>query len=158
MGLKFMGKNKSKTKIPKSKRNKSIINGVSESTTAKQNEQSDNGDFVLSFKHLDANQGQTLQEWEAGGILAQAIETLKNYCCASLISQCDNKKFTIYGEFPPKKVTEYNHPKHVPEDANWARIHVDGKQCIIGHVNRNVFNVVFLDKEHKFWKSEKKHT
>lgn len=49
-------------------------------------------------------------------------------------------------------------PMHVPEDAEWARIHVNGKQIIAGYVNRNVFNVVFLDKEHKFYKTEKKHT
>lgn len=154
MGRKFMGKNKSK--IPSQKKT-SMINGLSYSTTAKNNEQS-NGDFVLSFKHLDPNQGQTLTEWEEDGILAQAMETLKNYCCNSLLSQCGTDKFTIYGGFPPKDVTKYSHPKHVPEDANWARIHVNGKQCIIGHVNRNVFNVVFLDKEHHFWNSEKKHT
>ncbi|WP_052126195.1 hypothetical protein [Ureibacillus massiliensis] len=153
-----MGKPKQKFNIPTQKRNQSLLKGVSDSPTAKQNEQTINDYFLISLKYLDRTQGQDFSEWEQENLLAKAMETLRNYSHNSLVSQVDGKKFNIYGEFPPKKKTEFNHPKHVPEDAEWARIHVTGKQCIIGFVNRNIFNVVFLDKEHKFWKSEKKHT
>lgn len=151
-----MGRNKKK--IPKQTK-KNLFSGKSQSVEARQREQELlNNMFLLSFKDLDREQGQTLEDWEKEGILARAIDTLRNYCCSSLVSQSNTDKFTIYGEFPPREDTDFEPPKHVPDDAVWARIHVTGKQCIIGHVLRNVFYVVFLDKEHKFYKSKLKHT
>jgi hypothetical protein len=134
-----------------STKRKSIMAGASEKEIYDQ-------EFLLSFKHLDRIQGQRLSDWDDIGILSQAIETLWGYCGESLVSQSNNKKFTIYGDFPPKDKTDFTHPKHVPEDARWARIHITGKICVIGHVVRNIFNVVFLDMEHRFWISEKKNT
>lgn len=116
-----------------------------------------NQEFLLSLKHLDRSQGQTLSDWESSGMLSTAMETLRDYCSNDFLAQVGSK-FTIYGDFPPKEKTEFTHPKHVPLDAQWARIHINGKVCVIGHVVINVFYVVFLDKDHKFWKSEKKHT
>jgi hypothetical protein len=49
-------------------------------------------------------------------------------------------------------------PRHVPEDAVWASMHVQGKECVAGHIVGNVFYVVFLDKEHDFFPTELKHT
>ncbi|RNB52684.1 hypothetical protein EDM57_21085 [Brevibacillus gelatini] len=139
-------------KVGKSKnKRKPLMAGASE------REFSEDKEFVISFKHLDRQQGQSLSDWESLGILSQAIETLRGYCGETLHSRLDNK-FTIYGKFPPSDKTDFTHPKHVPEDAEWARIHVNGKVCIVGHVVRNIFNVVFLDKDHRFWISEKKHT
>ena len=115
-------------------------------------------DFLVSFRYLDPTQGQTLCEWEQAGILARGIDVLKNYCCAPLNNQIDGDRFAKYDDFPPKDKTDFIHPKHVPEDASWARIHVNGTQVIAGFVNRNIFNVVFLDREHRFWITEKKHT
>lgn len=114
----------------------------------------DSDSFVISFRHLDKTQGDTLNEWESINILAKAIDVLAGYCNRSLITQQD-KKFTIYGGFPPKCKTYFRHPDHVPEDAQWARIHITGKQIIAGHVVRNIFFVVFLDNKHQFWVSNK---
>ena len=110
------------------------------------------------MRHLDPNQGDNWASWQEQSILARAMETISGYCSRSLRSQEDGKKFTIYGDFPPSQKTEFTHPKHVPPDAEWARIHVTGKQCIVGHVVQNTFYVVFLDGEHQFWKSELKNT
>ncbi len=49
----------------------------------------------------------------------------------------------------------YEYPKNVPEDAHWARIHVNGPAVIVGHIVNDTFYVVFLDKTHKFWLTEK---
>ncbi len=146
----YMSKGK---EIPKQKKKKSLVKGISSSNTAKQSEQESNN-FVLSLKYLDVTQGQTLCEWENDGILAQAIDVLKNYCCTSLVKQND-KKFTIYGGFPPKNKTDFYFPKHIPIDAEWARIKINGTQSVVGHIDRNIFNIVFLDKQHRFWISEK---
>lgn len=61
-----------------------------------------------------------------------------------------------YGYFPPK--SNFKHPKHVPEDVSWASLHLCGRACLGGHIVENIFYVVFLDKDHEFWITEKKHT
>ena len=86
-----------------------------------------------------------------------AFETLHGYSAGGLRAQF-NKKFKSYGGFPSPEVCDYTHPKHIPEDAEWASMHIMGKPCLIGHIVGNVFYLVFLDKEHRFWITEKKHT
>jgi hypothetical protein len=113
--------------------------------------------FVMSFEHLDKSQGATFREWDDAGILSRAMDTLEGYCHAPLRAQTD-EKFTIYGDFPPGNKTSFSHPVHVPEDAEWARLHITGDQCIAGHVVQNTFYLVFLDTNHSFWFSELKHT
>lgn len=110
--------------------------------------------MVFSFIHLSQDQGATFKNWNDDGLLIKALERLKEYSCKK-VSQTDTI-YTIYGDFPPK--TKYYHPKNVPPDANWARIHVDGTHIIAGHIVKNVFYVVFLDSDHSFWVTEKKHT
>ena len=114
--------------------------------------------FVISLKHLDKMQGARFADWDHEGILARAMDVLEGYCNAPLRAQAVNDKFTIYGDFPPPDKTNFFHPSHVPEDAEWARIHVTGKQCIAGHVVQNTFYIVFLDSDHSFWKTELKNT
>ncbi len=112
--------------------------------------------FVVSFKHLSKDQGQGIYIWEQDSRLSQVIEVLSGYCQRPLEEQCDGKKFVKYGGFPAK--SKYTHPKDVPEDAHWARIHVDGTHVIAGHIWENTFYVVFLDHDHTFYISEKKNT
>ncbi|AZQ44101.1 hypothetical protein [Nonlabens ponticola] len=136
---------------------KSIIKQTLEKK--KSNKDLDSDSFMLlSLRHLDKEQGHNLYEWEANAMLAHSIEVLSGYCNDTLLNQTDGQKFTIYGDFPPDEKTEYYPPEQIPEDANWARLHITGKQCVIGHIVKNVFYVVFLDGEHKFWKSELKNT
>lgn len=114
--------------------------------------------LTISFRQLDREQGDNFYLWEKNNVLARAVDVLANLCNDTVLSQKDGKKFTIYGDFPPKNKTDFYFPKHIPEDANWARIHITGVQCIIGHIVDNVFYIVFLDGKHKFWKSELKNT
>ena len=111
--------------------------------------------FVVSFQDLDKTQGQTFEDWEKDGLLLNMLNTLEQYC-KKTIQENKGKSFKEYGYFPPK--TKFKYPPHVPEDASWASLHLTGKQCLGGHIYKNVFNVVFLDKNHEFWISEKKHT
>lgn len=146
---------KKRKHIPNATRKNSLLKGVSESDLAKIEQQKLDEDFLISFKYLDREQGQTFEEWETEGILARTIEKLRNYCCNTLKSSIGDG-LTIYDSFP--KVSDFVKPRHVPEDAQWARIHITGLQVVAGYVNRNVFNVVFLDKDHRFCITEKKHT
>lgn len=69
-----MPKKGKKQRIPNAVRNNSILKGVSESSSAKAAEQKLEEDFLISFKYLDREQGQTLEEWEKEGILARALK------------------------------------------------------------------------------------
>lgn len=109
--------------------------------------------FQVSFQHFTSSQkcASSFKDWQNAGLLARALETLQGYCCRPLFEQLDGSKFTIYGSFPPAEKTRFIKPEGTPEDANWARIHVNNKSVIVGHIVGNTFYVVFLDKEHAFW-------
>lgn len=109
--------------------------------------------FKISFQYFDSSQkfASSFKDWENCGWLSKAVETLQGYCQSPLLSQVDGDKFTVYGSFPPKEKTMFEYPKGVPEDANWARIHILNKAVIIGHIVKDTFYVVFLDKSHKFY-------
>lgn len=73
----------------------------------------------------------------------------------------------IYGDFPDK--SDFVHPKSVPSDVLWARFRLEGAVRLIGFVlpgnlkgksdnqsnlfDTNTFYAVFLDKEHRFYKT-----
>lgn len=114
--------------------------------------------IVLSLKNFDINQGQSFENWEAEGILALAMLKLRSLNEYTL-SQALNKGFlTIYTkvDFPP--ASNFKHPKHIADGIEWCSFHVQGKPCIVGYFEDNIFHIVFLDKNHEFWITEKKHT
>ena len=114
--------------------------------------------IVLSFRDFDRNQGQSFEEWEDDKLLALAVCKLREICQLTIgqaTAQQIIKQYTKIG-FPPESVFE--HPKHVLPDVIWCSMHIKGKECIIGYFEDNVFQVVFLDKNHEFWKTRKKNT
>ena len=113
---------------------------------------------VLSFKDFDRNQGQSFSEWQDAKLLALAIEKLREVCQYSVAQLLQQQIVKVYTKvsFPP--YSSFTHPKHVPPDIDWASMHIQGKPCVIGYFEDNIFHVVFLDKDHEFWKTEKKHT
>lgn len=113
--------------------------------------------FTLSLSQFDCNQDYAadFSDWEALSLLSKALDTLKGFCCSTLHSQLDGKKFAVYNEFPDREKTYFSHPDHVPDDAMWARIHVTGEAVLAGHIVRNTFYLVFLDTNHKFYLTRK---
>jgi hypothetical protein len=112
--------------------------------------------LVFSFKHFDRTQGQNFEDWESNQLLSKMLNEFHGYCLRPHFAECLGSKFTVYGKFPG--VSKFKHPKQVPPDADWTRIHIQGEPCVIGHMFQNIFYVVFLDREHQFWPSAKKHT
>lgn len=133
----------------------SLIKNITKPSIKKEE---DNNHLVISLKYLDKNQGQTFEDWEKNKILAHSLETLAGYCKDTLQNQCRTDSFKTYKSFPPKEKTDFYFPSHIPEDAEWASMHIKGKQCLAGHIFRNVFYIVFLDKDHRFFITEKKNT
>lgn len=112
--------------------------------------------IVLSFKDFDRNQGQSFKEWEIEELLALAVSKLQEVCHLTVgqaTAQQIIKPYTKVG-FPPN--SNFTHPRHILPDVIWCSMHIQGKECVIGYFEDNIFNVVFLDKEHQFWITKKK--
>ena len=112
--------------------------------------------IVLSFKDFDRNQGQSFKEWEIEELLALAVSKLQEVCHLTVgqaTAQQIIKPYTKVG-FPPN--SDFTHPRHILPDVIWCSMHIQGKECVIGYFEDNIFNVVFLDKEHQFWITKKK--
>ena len=114
--------------------------------------------IVLSFKNFDRNQGQSFEDWEEDRLLALLISKLREICQLTVGQATSNqiiKPYTKVG-FPPN--SSFTHPKHVLPDVIWCSMHIKGKECVIGYFEDFIFHVVFLDKEHEFWKTHKRNT
>ena len=145
-----------KIKPPKHKSESRIRLAIKERQNATIQDLRGDDCFLISFKHFDKAQSNTFKSWEDTAMLSDCLEVLAGYSCSSLVSQLGTSKFTKYETYPPNSAFSY--PEYIPEDAEWARIHVNGTHVIAGHIVRNVFYVVFLDSKHQFWPVTKKHT
>lgn len=114
--------------------------------------------LVFGLQLLDRGQGQSYAEWEEETILAKALDTMQGLCSMSLVEAINCGRLTIYDENMPPG-TKYKRPNHVPDGIEWASIRVQGKVRVIGFVQDGfIFQIVFLDMDHEFYPSEKKHT
>ncbi|HEY4555715.1 MAG TPA: hypothetical protein VIG68_04695 [Lysobacter sp.] len=119
--------------------------------------------------------GQAFQEW-TDGQLAKLLDKLKEYSREHLNywrEQRVGKSGTvlaIYGDFPTSR-SDFSHPRHVPHEAQWGRFRLEQAVRLIGFVlpnsvrglthpgsgiqyDVNTFYVVFLDADHRFYKTE----
>jgi len=138
----------------------------------------------FNFSFFDSQQGvsQSFADWNAqGGIcsLDSVFEKFKEYSKQPLSywrnERCGAgglKILAYYNEFPNK--SDFIHSAHIPHDVCWARFRLGNKVRLIGFVvseklngtnyesqgktytyDSNTFYLVFLDKEHSFYKTEK---
>ncbi|MDX2281116.1 MAG: hypothetical protein NW218_16130 [Saprospiraceae bacterium] len=114
--------------------------------------------IVLSFKNFDINQGQSFDDWEAEQLLSVAINKLRALCQYTIPQATNAGMLKIYTKVPLPPESGFEHPKHIPPDIDWCSMHIGNKPCVIGYFEDNIFQIVFLDKEHEFWISKKKNT
>jgi hypothetical protein len=112
-------------------------------------------ELVFSLRDFDHTQGQTFAEWQEGKILDVMMEKLRDYSRMT-IPEAQQARLTIYGTFPAE--SKFKPPAFIPPDAHWASLHIQGKECMAGHLIDNTFYMVFLDREHEFWPSKLKYT
>ena len=119
--------------------------------------------IVFSFKDFDTSQippGQSPQEWQDGNLLAYMVEKFGEICKYNIVEATQQNLIKIYGEFPGN--SDFKYPRTVIQDKKikWAVImNIKGqKSRVAGHIIDNIFYVVFLDKEHKFFLSQLKNT
>lgn len=127
----------------------------------------DSPKVLLSFEDLDIVQGQTLKQWSDAGILLKLIEvtavlnklTFSQAITQSLIAEYnvnDNTKFSADGM---PKDSEWKYPINLKQErVKWCKIRLGSTRRVIGFMKENVFHVVFLDKNHKFYPSEPNNT
>lgn len=62
---------------------------------------------------------------------------------------------TVYGSLPEAAKTDFDCPLGLQAEKQWAVIrNISGqKPSAAGFFSDNVFYLVYLDKEHKFWRS-----
>lgn len=109
----------------------------------------------FSWEKLDANQGQRIYEWEEERLLSELcirMQQISQYTKENALAQQLIKQYTQVG-FPPN--SEFNIPTHV-SPAYWAVIHIKptSKEVVAGYIENDVFYIVFLDKDHKFWPTD----
>lgn len=129
--------------------------------------------FNFSYFDVQENISQNFTEWTKEELI-KLLEKLKNYSQFSLTHWSKQKVgnypvFVIYKQFPTN--SDFIKPKHIPHQALWARFHLENIVRVIGFVipdeyknkvhpkttekfDTNTFYMVYLDKEHKFYKTE----
>jgi hypothetical protein len=108
----------------------------------------------FSWTKLDNTQGQTIADWEKEEILSKLCKRLQQigqYSPVEALQRQYIKQYTKLNSFPEN--SGFNEPKHIPPPQYWAVIHLtdNSKEVAAGYIEDNVFYIVFLDKEHKFW-------
>ena len=117
--------------------------------------------MVFSFKDFDIKQiptGQSYDYWQEDKLLAYMLQNFGHICELNIVEARQQKVLKIYGGFPAK--TDFKAPQHITDDVNWAVImDIKGqKGRVAGHIIDNIFYVVFLDQEHRFYITEKRNT
>lgn len=129
----------------------------------------------FNFKFFDSEQNPAssfddLSEEEAKKLLKKLVSFSGKSLHEWSTENAGGKGLTVYsryGDFP--KSSDFVHPTHVPHDAQWGRFRLGNKYRLVGFVitdalngtfkegfcyEKNTFYAVFIDKEHKFYKTE----
>jgi len=130
----------------------------------------------FNFSYFDVQSGisQDFQDWSHEE-LVKLLGKFKNYSEFSLAHWRRQKVgkyplFVVYDQFPTN--TDFVKPQHIPHQALWSRFHLENKVRVIGFVipdeyadkahpktalrfDTNTFYIVYLDKEHKFYKTDR---
>ena len=132
------------------------------------------GDLItISFKYFCVNQvpvGQVFSDWKENMRLEllQKLAEYTKYSRTHWKNEFSNglPLLAEYGKFP--KNTDFSIPSNIPcpDELIWARFRLMQKVRVCGffvsksiaktyNVSENTFYVVFLDKDHRFYKTEK---
>ena len=130
--------------------------------------------FNFSYFVNSDDAGQDFQDWTQTE-LAKLLEKLKEYSKFPLQYWKNQnagkyKVLVNYGSAFPQN-TDFTEPSHIPIEVEWCRFHLENRPRLIGFVvpdsfhdelqdsndfrfDSNTFYVVYLDKEHRFYKTD----
>ena len=133
--------------------------------------------FNFSYFTSGQDAGQDFRDWTHKQ-LHELLSKLKEYSTKPLeywqqqrVGGGGLKILAIYGGYPHKSC--FLQPGHIPHQAQWARFRLGSKMRLIGFTlpaerhgtthavtherfDKNTFYVVFLDRDHQFYSTEKK--
>ena len=131
------------------------------------------GKISFSFKYFDSSQkaGQDFKDWtdEQKNQLLNKLRDYsredKKYWLNQRVGGGGLKILQVYGAFP--RNSDFAYPSHVPENVKWARFRMEGAVRLVGFfvdenaaakfcLSTDIFYIVFLDKNHRFYKMEDK--
>ena len=132
----------------------------------------------FNFSYFDSSQeaGDDFSDWSAPE-LSKLLDKIKEFSKDSLVhwkhqpigsGRHRSNVLEVYDSFPSN--SDFIHPKHIPHQASWARFRLESSVRLVGFVipeeyhdkfhettgvrfDKNVFYVVFLDKDHRFYKT-----
>tara|TARA_R110002124_G_scaffold76788_1_gene205832 strand:+ start:40683 stop:41129 length:447 start_codon:yes stop_codon:yes gene_type:complete len=119
--------------------------------------------LTFSFRYLDQTQPKTKPEtielWQELELFPTLITRLKDLSSLTRDEACNQQQIKIYGDFPSKDKTDFVAPNYIDKHVAWGVIEgLGGVPRVAGYMSGNTFFIVFLDSNHKFWKSDKKRT
>ena len=119
--------------------------------------------LTFSFRDLDQTQPkkkpETVELWQELRLYPALLTRLKELSTLTRDEACTQQQIKIYGEFPPKGKTDFVAPGYIDKHVAWGVIEgLGGVPRVAGYMSGNTFFIVFLDSDHKFWKSDKKRT
>ncbi|MER1979315.1 hypothetical protein KHU12_25595, partial [Pseudocitrobacter faecalis] len=91
------------------------------------------------------------------GSLPDLIEKLVYLTANGITKVISDGVFTNYTRFPESAVNDFRCPDEISSDEDWGVIKNIGgqKRRVAGFLRDNVFYIVFFDRDHRFWKSQK---
>ncbi len=128
---------------------------------------SDSLSFSLRYFESSQPAGQDFDAWSHPQ-LVKLLNKLKFYC-ANTVEHWKHERagrlaiLEVYNDFP--RNSGFTHPKFVPVDVLWARFRLEQSVRLCGFLlpddkvaqhglRKNVFYIVFLDLNHKFYITE----
>ncbi|OFM28444.1 MULTISPECIES: hypothetical protein [Neisseria] len=113
----------------------------------------------IHYKGNDKKNGQLISEWEKDGSLLMSLFKVIDTIQSSKLQELINKGFiNLYGKFPENRKTDFSCPPDLNMTDNWGvikKIHQHSR--VAGFFKNGYFYIVFLDREHKFYKSSRFH-
>lgn len=129
-------------------------------TDSKEVKSSYDGYISFSFRYFqnyDKEPVQSLNSWQDENRLLDMLESLKYISQNHITKLRTDEKLALYGSFPDSKVNDFPLPNQFNGTENWGTLrNIGGQQVrIAGFLRDNIFYIVYLDKEHRFYKSNK---
>lgn len=102
---------------------------------------------------------QSYSSWEKDKRLSKLLERLEAICDLTLMEAIRDGYIKQYDSFPPPQKTDFKCPDQF-KNSRWYVINkiLGQKARVAGVMVGNIFYIVFFDKNHRFWITEKKNT
>lgn len=119
--------------------------------------------YSISFKYFkdtDKTPAQSISTWKDEDKILDMLLALKYISSNNATVVQTTEKLTLYAEYPSKEKNEFPLPEGLPSGIRWGTIQNIGgqKSRIAGFLKDNIFYLVYLDRDHRFWITKPKNT